>query len=137
MLIYEERLWSTSYPHNCDSGAEFYGSEGQMFLSRRGKIEVLLDQKGRQSLDVPLVEQDTEAHVADFVDAIRHDRKPNADAEIAHLTTSLCHLGNIATRLGRSLRFDPVQERFLDAADANELLKRTYRDDHWAVPNGV
>jgi len=22
MLIYEQRLWSTNYPHNCDSGAE-------------------------------------------------------------------------------------------------------------------
>jgi hypothetical protein len=116
---------------------EFYGTEGQMFLSRRGKIEVLLDQKGRQAVDVPLVEQDTEAHVANFVECIRHDRRPNADAEIAHLTTSLCHLGNIATHLGRALRFDPQQERFVDDADANALLTRTYRDDHWAVPKGV
>ena len=40
LLIYEQRLWSTNYPHNSDSGAEFYGTKGQMFLSRRGKIEV-------------------------------------------------------------------------------------------------
>ncbi|MFV2070775.1 MAG: Gfo/Idh/MocA family protein, partial [Pirellulales bacterium] len=30
MLIYEERLWSTDYPHNCDSGVEYYGTQGQM-----------------------------------------------------------------------------------------------------------
>ena len=35
------RLWSTNYPYNCDSGVEFYGTQGQMFLSKRGKIEVL------------------------------------------------------------------------------------------------
>ncbi|HAA48229.1 MAG TPA: gfo/Idh/MocA family oxidoreductase, partial [Planctomycetaceae bacterium] len=36
LLIYEQRLWSTNYPHNVDSGVEFYGTKGQMFLSRRG-----------------------------------------------------------------------------------------------------
>ena len=40
MLIYEQRLWSTNYPYNCDSGAEFYGTKGLMFLSRRGKVQV-------------------------------------------------------------------------------------------------
>ena len=39
MLIYEQRLWSTNYPHNTDSGVEFYGTKGQMYLSRRGKIQ--------------------------------------------------------------------------------------------------
>ena len=134
LLIYEERLWSTNYPHNCDSGVEYYGTKGQMFLTRRGKIQVLLDRNRSQSVDVPLKAQDTGEHVADFIDAIRNDRKPNADIEIAHLTTSLCHLGNIANRLGRSLRFDSQQERFLDDGEANALLERTYRDGHWAVP---
>jgi predicted dehydrogenase len=137
MLIYEERLWSSTYPHNCDSGVEYYGSDGQMFLSRRGKIEVLANDNKRRSVDVPLAPQDTEAHVADFVDAIRTNRRPHADVEIAHLTTSLCHLGNIAIQLGRSLRFDPAQERFRDDAQANELLTRTYREGHWAVPKLV
>ena len=135
MLIYEERLWSTNYPHNCDSGVEYYGTKGQMFLTRRGKIQVLLDRNQRQSVDVPLKPQDTGDHVADFIDAIRNDRKPNADIEIAHHTSSLCHLGNIANRLGRSLRFDPQRERFTEDGEANGLLKRTYRDGHWAVPS--
>ena len=43
MLIFEMRLWSTNYPHNTDSGAEFYGTKGQMYLSRRGRIEVRND----------------------------------------------------------------------------------------------
>ncbi len=137
MLIYEERLWSATYPHNCDSGVEYYGTEGQMFLSRRGKIEVFLDGQGRKALDVPLKVQDTDDHVADFIDAIRGDRRPNADAEIAHLTTSLCHLGNIAMQVGQSLRFDPQQERFTDNDEANKLLARTYREGHWAVPKNI
>ncbi len=134
MLVYEERLWSTNYPHNCDSGVEFYGTAGQMFLSRRGKCEVLLDRNQRADLDVPLKPQDTPDHVANFVAAIRGEQQANADVEIAHLTTSLCHLGNIAMRLGRSLRFDPERERFIDDAEADALLARSYRQGHWAVP---
>jgi predicted dehydrogenase len=137
LLIYEERLWAGTYPHNCDSGVEYYGTQGQMFLSRRGKLEVLLDGKGRRPIDVPLNPQDTDAHVADFIDAIHNDRRPNADAEIAHLTTSLCHLGNIAVHLGQSLRFDPERERFPDSEKANELLARSYQPGHWAVPKGA
>jgi len=38
-LIYEQRLWSLSYPYNVDSGAEFYGTAGRMFLSKRGKLD--------------------------------------------------------------------------------------------------
>jgi predicted dehydrogenase len=50
LLIYEQRLWTTNYPHHCDSGAEFYGTKGQMFLSRRGKFEVLGDRNATSTL---------------------------------------------------------------------------------------
>ena len=45
--MYEQRLWSTSYPYNVDSGAEFYGTEGRTFLSKRGKLEVYGDRNRR------------------------------------------------------------------------------------------
>ena len=137
LLIYEERLWSTNYPHQCDSGVEFYGTQGQMFMSRRGKLQVRLDRNKQHALDVPLVPQDTAAHVADFLNAIRTDRLPNADAEIAHLTTSLCHLGNLSIRLGRALNFDPQQETFINDTEADTFLGRTYQDNHWAAPRRI
>jgi predicted dehydrogenase len=137
LLIYEERLWSTNYPHQCDSGVEFYGTQGQMFMSRRGKLQVRLDRNKQHALDVPLVPQDTAAHVADFLNAIRTDRRPNADAEIAHLTTSLCHLGNLSIRLGRALNFDPQQETFINDTEADTFLGRTYQDNHWAAPRRI
>ena len=136
MLIFEQRLWSTNYPYNCDSGVEFYGTKGQMFLSRRGKAQVLGERNRREQLDFSLNEQDAPAHVADFCDAVRNNRRPNADAEIAHLTASLCHLGNIATRLGRSLEFDPQNEQIVGDEEANRLLSREYRP-HWGTPRGV
>jgi predicted dehydrogenase len=138
LLIYEQRLWSTNYPHNCDSGAEFYGAAGQMFVSRRGKLEVLADRNQRVDVDVKFVGQDDAAHVKNFCEAIRGEAKLNGDALTGHLTTSLCHLGNIATRLGRTLSFDPEREDFIADAEveATALLRRQYRD-HWATPRGV
>ena len=133
MLIYEQRLWSTNYPYNVDSGVEFYGTEGQMFLSRRGKVQILGDRNKKIAEDLPRVEQDTPAHVRDFVDAVRQGRASNAEIGIGHLTSSLCHLGNVATRLGRGFSLDPVSEQVLDDEEANRLMGRSYRE-HWGTP---
>ena len=134
MLIYEQRLWSTNYPHNVDSGAEFYGTSGQMFLSRRGKIQVTDDKNKAKPVDIAPQGQDDAAHVRNFIAAIRDGAKLNADALTGHLSTSLCHLGNIATRLGRSLTFDPKTEQIVGDEEANRLVRREYRD-HWGRPS--
>lgn len=136
LFIYEQRLWSTNYPHQTDSGAEFYGTKGQMYLSRRGKIEILGDRNQPIPHSVKGEAQNDVAHVQNFCDAIRTGAKLNADALTGHLSTSLCHLGNIATRLGRSLTFDPQREQFVGDEEANALVRRQYRD-HWATPKGA
>ena len=132
-LIYEQRLWSTNYPHNTDSGAEFYGTKGQMYLSRRGKIQLLGERNKLINVDVDRREQDTDAHVADFIGSIRGNRRPNADIELGHMTATLCHLGNLATRLQHSLDFDPNTEEITNSDEAAALVTREYRD-HWARP---
>lgn len=133
ILIYEQRLWSTNYPHNVDSGAEFYGERGLVFLSRRGKIEVRDERNARVDVAVSPDPQNDVAHVANFCAAIRGDAKLSADAEIGHLSTALCHLGNIATRLGRSLTFDPAAEQIVGDDEANAMVRREYRE-HWGTP---
>lgn len=136
LFIYEQRLWSSNYPHNTDSGGEFYGTKGQMYLSRRGKIEILSDRNQPIPVSFKAEPQNDAAHVQNFCDAIRTGAKLNADALTGHLSTTLCHLGNIATRLGRSLTFDPQKEQFVNDDEANTLTRREYRD-HWAKPKGV
>jgi predicted dehydrogenase len=135
LFIYEQRLWSTNYPHNVDSGAEFYGTSGQMFLSRRGKIQVIDDKNKPVDIAVTPQPQDDAAHVRNFLAAIREEAKLNADALTGHLSTSLCHLGNISTRLGRSLDFDPATEQVIGDEEANRLVRREYRE-HWGRPKG-
>jgi hypothetical protein len=76
-------------------------------------------------------------HHRNFLDCIKNNTQPNADVEVGHLSASLCHLGNIATRVGRVLHFDPLTERIIGDEEAARLVRRTYREDHWAVPKGV
>ena len=76
------------------------------------------------------------AHHRNFFDCLRNDRRPAADIEIGHISTSLCHLGNIATRVGRVLHFDPKSEEIQNDKDAGPMVRRQYRE-HWATPQGV
>jgi predicted dehydrogenase len=136
LLIYEQRLWDTNYPYNVDSGAEFHGPSGKLFLSRRGKIQLFDSQNRVRPLEIGAQPQDDVAHVGNFLAAIREDAKLTADPLTGHLSTTLCHLGNIATQLGRSLEFDPQGERIVGDEEADRLVRREYRD-HWARPAGA
>jgi predicted dehydrogenase len=136
-FIFELRIWSTNYPFNVDSGAEFYGTKGKMFLSKRGKLEIL-DERNKPITAQPKDPPQLLGHAADFLDAIKTGRKPNAEIEIGHLSTTLVHLGNLAMRVGRSLNFDPRTEQIIGDEQANSLLSRKYRQGgHWAIPKGT
>ena len=136
-LIFEMRLWSTNYPHNTDSGAEFYGTKGQLFVSKRGKIQVLSERNRRIEVK-PKNPPKLLSHLEDFIDSIRNNRRPNADIEIGYHSASLAHLANIAVRLGRSLQLDTQKETIVGDEQANRLLARTYRKEgHWAIPQDV
>jgi predicted dehydrogenase len=138
-FIYEQRLWSTSYPYNVDAGAEFYGTEGRMFLSKRGKLQVY-DERNRR-IDNPQPKEPpqlVDSHIGDFLDAIRTERRPQADIEVGHLSVTLGNLANIATRVQRTLHFDPETEQLIGDGEAAALLSRPYRQGgHWAIPEGV
>jgi predicted dehydrogenase len=136
-LIFEMRLWSRNYPWNCDSGVEFYGTKGQMFFSKRGKIRVL-GEKNEVIHEGKKPDNEKFHHFDDFVDAIRNSRRPSADILEGHRSVAIVHLSNIALRAGRSLDFDPRTETILGDPEASALLSRTYRQGgHWAIPNGV
>ncbi|MDZ4852212.1 MAG: Gfo/Idh/MocA family oxidoreductase [Pirellulaceae bacterium] len=135
-LLFEMRLWSTSYPHNCDTGIEFYGTEGLLFVSKRGKLQ-MWNASNQSVLIDDLAPKATlpSSHQVDFLEAISEGRPPSADIEIGHASASLAHLANISVRVQRSLKLNPNTETILDDKLANELLGRPYRKDgHWSIP---
>ena len=131
-LIFEMRLWSRYGLEGVDNGNAFYGTEGWMLLSKRGIMKVF-DERNRAK-NVPQDLPKLSGHFQNFVDAIRGDESLRAEIEVGHRSASLCHLGNLAARLGESIRFDPKREIIDDNERANQLLGRKYRDKHWAVP---
>lgn len=68
-------------------------------------------------------------HPQNFVDAVRaNDPKLlTCNALEGHLTSALPHLGNIAYRVGRSLRFDGRAEKFEADHEADRMLTKEYR----------
>ncbi len=137
-LIFEMRIWSTSYPNNCDNGVEFYGTKGRMFLSKRGKIEIYNEKNQRVTVPEPKEKVTLAAsHQLDLLNCIHTGEVPQAEIEIGHGSSALAHLANATVRLGRSIKVDPKTQTALDDSEANALLGRTYRSGgHWAIPEG-
>lgn len=71
-------------------------------------------------------------HVRNWLDCIKSRAKPICHAESAHRATAICHAANIGLRLGRTLKWDPAAERFLDDDQANSMLTRAMRAP-WAM----
>jgi hypothetical protein len=87
---------------------------------------------------VPDVAGEAESHFENFIRCVRSRKREELNCEIleGHLSTSLCHLANIAFRTGRKLTFDPKAETFPGDAEANQYLTRKYREP-FVVPDKV
>jgi len=134
-LIFEQRIWSPYVQEGHENGNAFYGTKGMMILGKKDGWSVQLERNSpgptmAGTFSLP-------NHHQNFLDCIRTGQRPNADIEIGHLTASLCHLGNISTRVGRRLTFDAATEKVLDDPAAAAMVRRVYRDGHWAVPQEV
>jgi len=70
---------------------------------------------------------ESSGHFRNFIDCVISRRECAAPVEVAHRSITLGHLGNIAMRLGRDLKWDPAAERFPDDEEANRFLSRPYR----------
>jgi len=70
----------------------------------------------------------TDLHTANFIECVRSRKAPNAEVEIGHRSSIICHLGNISYRIGgRKIRWDADKEQIIDDAQASALLYREPR----------
>jgi predicted dehydrogenase len=109
-----------------ENGVTFTGTRGTVFVSRteiRSSPAELTKEPG--ALPVRLIESSD--HHRNWLDCIRSRRQPAADVAVGHRSATVCHLGNIALRLNRVLRWDPVAERFQGDETANRLIHKPMR----------
>jgi len=127
-IIWEHRLWSTHGVEGRSAAAAFYGDAGTLVVDRGGwKVydlnETIASDTSEQSI----------AHLRNFIDCVKTRSRPAADIETGHISSALCHLGNIAYRVGREVSFNPATGTFGSDHEADALLSRAYRSP-WTLP---
>ncbi len=132
LLTYELRIWAP-YPYLGHSeAAAVFGDEGYLVVGNNNwvacdrKNEIMAQGEG-DSHEAP--------HVQNFVDCIKSRAKPYCDLEtVGHPASVLCHAGNIAARVGRTLQLDTKSESFVGDSEANELRGRAEYRRPWVLP---
>jgi hypothetical protein len=66
-------------------------------------------------------------HHRDFLDCVKTRSTPIAPPEVAHRSTTTCHIANICLRLSRPVEWDPKTERFVDDPEADRMMARAQR----------
>ncbi|MFP6598186.1 MAG: Gfo/Idh/MocA family oxidoreductase [Candidatus Hydrogenedentota bacterium] len=108
-------------------GVTFEGTEGTIAVDR-GRIdsdpESLIEAEIKEN-EIHLYE--SRNHARNFIDCVYSREQAIAPVETAHRSITIAHLGNIAMKLGRDLKWDPKKERFIGDDEANAKLSRPYR----------
>jgi len=131
-LVFEMRLW-TDYPlEGHDNGVVFYGDKGKLEVGRSGVAITPIAGDVKKFGGGP----DLSANVRNFLDCVKTNDPSKLNAPIADgaISAQLCHLGNIATRVGRRLRLDIDKVECIGDDDANTLFTREYRKGYELEP---
>jgi predicted dehydrogenase len=131
--------------HSPGFGARFEGSEGWVEVGYNGlstSNKSLKDSiigadgshlpesvPGKPITEYRLV---SSQHVRNFLNAVKSRQDPIEPVEVGHRTATLCHLGNIAMKLKRKIKWDPQAERIMGDDEATAMLSRPKRKP-WTI----
>ncbi len=101
-------------------GVWFEGTEGKLFIAVHGGALTAEPASLLSGVELPPAKHHGE-HRRIFLESVKTRQSPNAPVEAGHRTATICHLNNIALRLGRSFHWDPKTEQS-DDANVNALL---------------
>jgi predicted dehydrogenase len=139
-LVWECRSSNGRKIEGADRGIIFYGENGSLdtgddsykIYDLNGKLvsEVKSETADANSLQgrnlaSPNLLMDSQ-HVADFLDAVRNNRRPNCDVETGYKSVVAMQLGNISWRVSRDLNIDPKNGHIINDPEAQKLWSRSY-----------
>jgi predicted dehydrogenase len=122
-LVFEVRGLPTPPLRKVGVGVIFYGTEGSVVIpSYSGGVA--FDLKGNEI--AKFKGGDDKYHFGNFVDAVlaSDPKKLNADILEGHLSSALCHLGNISYRLGDTRTGEEVYQRLAADKEGAETYQR-------------
>lgn len=103
-----------------ENAAYIEGPKGKLYPGFRSDIPDL----ERKLAEFP----DPLPQVTDFVDAVKNRKKFALNESNGHRSATIVNLGKIALQLGRSLKYDPVKQEFINDEGANRLLNPPLRE---------
>ncbi len=111
-------------------GMQFHGTDATLYVDRGG---FKLIPEGERVAAVTGETSDQHwPHVQNFLSCVKSRQRCVCDIETGHTSTVVCHLGNIALKVGRKIYWNAADEQVIDKAGrpddvANALLGRHYR----------
>jgi predicted dehydrogenase len=109
-----------------ENGVMVFGDKGTLFVSRglllasdKAVFEPLKD-------DPKLYPTRPASHMGNFLDCIKTRETPICGVDVGAGSVTVCHIGTIALRTEKKLKWDPKTNTF-DDADANKMLSRERR----------
>ena len=120
-VIFREDGWEGT------CGVRFEGHEGWVETDDSGKVQVEPQSlQAERELHTESWKRPVE-HPRDFLECVKSRERPIAYAETVHQSHVGCHAANISLRLGRKVRWDPNNARFVDDDVANRMRSRADR----------
>jgi len=119
------------YRHTPGNYIKFVGTQGSIDMVTCAWVRLAFNPKELAEKTIGPNEvhlRHSENHMANFLDCVLSREKPAADVETGCRAAIICHIGNIAQWLDRPLKWDPENERFVGAEEANRWLDRAKRE---------
>ena len=129
----QEEEWKRRYRRITSHGTAFEGTDGWVHVDRSGinlQPENLIDQN-EDAFKVQLTRSPD--HVRNFLDCIKSRADTVCPIDESVYSDSLCHISDIAIRLGRKVVWDPKKERFPADEEANLHLRGRKMREPWRL----
>jgi predicted dehydrogenase len=115
-------------------GTKWIGDDGWVYVNR-GKFEASNPEWTKKGFKIPdqkVTIYNSKDHWRNFVDCIKSGQPTITPVQVAHRSATPGHLGHIAAKLGRTIKWDPARQQILGDAEATALLGREYRSP-WSI----
>ncbi|MEX1040101.1 MAG: Gfo/Idh/MocA family oxidoreductase [Pirellulaceae bacterium] len=115
-----------------DNGIMFEGTKGRFFVNRGKIVGAPVEELETNPLPEGAIEEVyggpvPQNHSVNFIECMNSRKQPISDVWSHNRMLEICHLSNIAMRLGRELNWDPTKREITGDDQANAFLAREYR----------